>query len=119
MNDQTKTVQELKDTVSAFVSERDWNQFHSPKNVSMDIAIEAGELMEKFLWKDDAGSRQELVDNRQEIEDELADIMIAVLAFSNTCAIDIASVVEKKIVEICKKYPVEKAKGRTEKYTKL
>jgi|SRR5579862_3452945 len=119
MNDTKTTIQELKDKVAHFVQERDWQQFHSPKNLSMAISVETAELMEKFLWLDGPGSHQEVADNRQEIEDELADIVIALLAFSNACSINIAPAVEKKIEEIIKKYPVEKAKGRHVKYTKL
>jgi NTP pyrophosphatase (non-canonical NTP hydrolase) len=117
--DSVKTVQELKDQVAAFVRERDWEQFHTPVNLATAISIEAAELMEKFLWKDAQEVEQELVDNRQEIEDELADVLIAALSFSNACSIDVSAAVEKKVKEICNKYPVEKAKGRNKKYTKL
>ncbi len=119
MNDQTTTIQQLKDLWAKFVQERDWQQFHSPKNVSMDIAIEAAELMEKFLWIDVADSHQEVEKNRQEIEDELADVIAAALCFANACNIDIARAVERKMAENRKKYPIEKAKGKYTKYSAL
>jgi NTP pyrophosphatase (non-canonical NTP hydrolase) len=81
--------------------------------------VEAAELMEKFLWVDNEGSHQEVAKNRQEIEDELADVIIAALAFSNACSINVAAAIEKKMAEIQAKYPVEKSKGKHTKYTKL
>lgn len=119
MNTDKKTVQELKDKVAKFVREREWEQFHSPENLSVAISIEAAELMEKFLWMDSKESREALAKNRQEIEDELADVIIAALAFANACSINVSSAVDKKITEICKKYPIEKSKGTNVKYTKL
>ncbi|HEV2601191.1 MAG TPA: nucleotide pyrophosphohydrolase [Candidatus Babeliales bacterium] len=119
MEDTKVTVQVLKDAIKKVVDDRDWNRFHSPRNLSMAISVEASELMEKFLWLDDEQAREELQNNRQEIEDELADVVIAALSFCNNANINLASAVIKKIEEISKKYPVEKAKGRFVKYTKL
>ncbi len=119
MSDTITTLQQLKDKVAAFVREREWEQFHSPKNLSMAIAIEAGELMEKFLWIEGDKVYKELDSNRTEIEEEFADIIIALLAFCNACNIDVSKAFEHKLALICEKYPVEKAKGRYLKYTKL
>ncbi|HZW60680.1 MAG TPA: nucleotide pyrophosphohydrolase [Candidatus Babeliales bacterium] len=119
MSDTTKTIAQLKAQVAAFVKERDWDQFHSPKNLSMNISIEAAELMEKFLWVDSKASFDALEDNRQEIEDELADVFLAILCFCNAANIDLAQAFEKKFVATAEKYPVGKAKGRSTKYTKL
>jgi len=117
MQDNTTTLAKLREIAKQFVTERDWNQYHSPKNLSMDISIEAGELMEKFLWLDTQESVDELNKNRQEIEDELADVFFALLCFSNAANIDISAAFAKKIQEIAAKYPVDKVKGRKEKYT--
>lgn len=119
MNDNQTKVSELKALAAHFVAERDWLQFHSPKNLSMNIACEASELMEKFLWVNSEQSGKELLDNRQEIENELADLLFGVLCFANVANIDLAGAFEHKLQEIAKKYPIDKAKGRREKYTKL
>ena len=119
MNDASTKIQELKDQMAAFVRERDWNQFHSPKNISMKLAIEAAELMEKFVWLDTQQSHDEIVHNRQEIEDELADVFILVLTFCNVTGIDVSNAMRNKLVQMNDKYPVEKAKGKATKYTKL
>lgn len=119
MSDTTKTIQQLKDIAAQFVKERDWNQFHNPKNLSMDISVEAAELMEKFLWMTTQESVEEIAKNRQEIADELADVFFGILCFANATGIDLAAAFEHKIAEVAKKYPVDKAKGRREKYTKL
>jgi dCTP diphosphatase len=119
MQDTTVTLQNLKDKVAQFVAERDWGQFHSPKNLSMDIAVEAAELMEKFLWVESADSLKEVDANRQEIEDELADILMGIICFSNVANIDIAKAFEHKLAKTASKYPVDKARGKATKYTKL
>ena len=113
MNDSNTTITELKKIVEDFVNERDWSQFHNPKSLSMALAIEAGELMDIFKWN----STQECEDmmseknTRQDATDELADIMIYALAFSNRNNINISSAIEKKMIKNRKKYPTEKFKG--------
>ena len=119
MQDSTTTLAELKEQVAEFVTEREWNQFHSPKNLSMDIAVEAAELMEKFLWIESAASHQEVDANRQEIEDELADILMGILCFANAANIDIAKALEHKLALTAAKYPVEKSKGKANKYNSI
>ena len=113
MNDSNTTIKELKKIVEDFVSERDWSQFHNPKNLSMALAIEAGELMDIFKWNttqecEDMISEKNI---RQDATDELADIMIYALAFSNRNNINISSAIEKKMIKNRKKYPTEKFKG--------
>ncbi len=119
--DATTTLADLKHRVLAFARERDWEQFHSPKNLSMALAAEAGELMEHFLWTEHAASRgraQEPV-RRSEIEDEIADVVIYALEFANIAGIDLAAAIQAKLAANAKKYPVEKARGRSDKYTEL
>ena len=119
-NDPKTTIKQLKDEVEEFVTERDWQQFHLAKNLSMAIAVEAAELMEKFLWVDAKESNELMkTPERSEIEDELADVIITCLCFSNRLDIDITDVVRRKLEATKKKYPVEKAKGKAVKYTKL
>jgi dCTP diphosphatase len=114
-------LQELKDAVKQFAVERDWEQFHTPKNLSMAIAAEAAELMEHFLWKEGQESLEVLDDplKNQQIAEELADILIFSLEFANITKLDVASIIRKKMEMNALKYPVEKAKGRADKYTEL
>ena len=121
LTDATTTFAELKSRVLAFARERDWEQFHAPKNLSMALAAEAGELMEHFLWSTSDASRTIASDpaKRQKIEEELADVVIYALEFANMTQIDVAAVIETKMAANAKKYPVEKARGRSEKYTEL
>ncbi|MDF9827956.1 dCTP diphosphatase [Ereboglobus sp. PH5-10] len=122
LNDDKTTVAELKARILAFVHEREWEQFHAPKNLSMALAAEAGELMEHFLWAE-AGASRDIAKNdparRKKIEEELADVIIYALEFANATGIDVASAIESKMEANGKKYPVEKARGRSEKYTEL
>ncbi len=119
--DSSTTVAEIKARVLAFARERDWEQFHAPKNLSMALAAEAGELMEHFLWATPEASRTIAGDavKRQKIEEELADVIIYALEFANMTGIDVAAVIEAKMAANAAKYPVEKARGRSDKYTEL
>lgn len=119
--DSATTLAEIKSRVLAFAAERDWEQFHSPKNLSMALAAEAGELMEHFLWATPEASRSISLDSakRAKIEEELADVVIYALEFANMTGIDVAAAIETKMAANAAKYPVEKAKGRSDKYTEL
>ena len=121
LTDATTTVGELKARALAFARERDWEQFHAPKNLSMALAAEAGELMEHFLWVDAAGAAAVAQDaaKRGKIAEELADVVIYALEFANMTGIDVAAAVEAKMRRNAEKYPVEKARGRAEKYDEL
>jgi NTP pyrophosphatase (non-canonical NTP hydrolase) len=121
LTDDFATLAELKKRVLAFARERDWEQFHAPKNLSMALAAEAGELMEHFLWATPEASRGVASDpaKRKKIEEELADVVIYALEFANMTGIDVAAAIEAKMSANAKKYPVEKARGRADKYTEL
>src|SRR3954471_3533049 len=121
LTDATTTVSTLKTRVLAFARERDWEQFHSPKNLSMALAAEAGELMEHFLWATPEQSQAIARDpvKRSKIADELADVVIYALEFANATGLDVSASIHAKMAANAKKYPVEKAKGRAEKYTEL
>lgn len=120
-NDTSTSLQQLKEEIKAFAVERDWEQFHTPKNLSMAIAAEAAELMEHFLWKEGVESVDVLQDplKHQQIAEELADILIFSLEFANIAQMDVASIIREKMKANAVKYPVEKAKGRADKYTEL
>ncbi len=117
MGDEATTLADLKEAVQAFVRERDWERFHSPKNLSMALAAEAGELMEHFLWDDDTESHRRAAG--EAVADELADIIIYAIEFANISGIDLATAIRSKMVKNAGKYPVEKARGNSRKYTEL
>jgi NTP pyrophosphatase (non-canonical NTP hydrolase) len=122
LTDAKTTVGEIKARVLAFARERDWEQFHAPKNLSMALAAEAGELMEHFLWDTPEASRTKVAGDaahREKIEEELADVIIYALEFANMTGIDVAAAIERKMAQSAAKYPVDKAKGRSAKYTEL
>jgi len=121
LTDSATTIAELKSRILAFVRERDWEQFHAPKNLSMALAAETGELMEHFLWATPEQSQAIVRDEtkRAKIAEELADVVIYALEFANVTGLDVAAAIEAKMAANAKKYPVEKARGRSEKYTEL
>jgi NTP pyrophosphatase (non-canonical NTP hydrolase) len=114
MSDTTTNLAALKEAMRQFVAERDWDQFHSPKNLSMGLAVEAAELMEHFLWIDNEASRQVKDDTAQrgEVADEMADVACYLLALSNTLGIDLSDAVRNKLAKNAIKYPAEKYRGR-------
>jgi NTP pyrophosphatase (non-canonical NTP hydrolase) len=114
MSDTTTTLAALKDAVRQFAADRAWEPFHSPKNLSMGLAVEAAELMEHFLWIDTEASRQVVHDPVQlgQVADEVADVACYLLNLSNTLGIDLSEAIRAKIVKNALKYPVEKCRGR-------
>lgn len=121
LTDSATTISDLKQRVLAFVQARDWEQFHTPKNLSMALAAESGELMEHFLWATGEQSRAIVNDpvKRPRIADELADVVIYAIEFANMTGLDLAAAIEAKMAANAQKYPVEKARGRSDKYTEL
>ena len=117
MSDKQVTLHDLKQQMATFVRERDWQQFHSPKNLSMSIAIEAAELMEHFQWLTVEQSRELQREALQEIGEELADIVLYSLSMANFLQIDLAETVAAKMVKNERKYPKEKVRGKAHKYT--
>jgi len=112
--DDRTTVRELKRLVARFVRQRDWEQFHTPKNLSMGMAVEAAELMELFQWHDAEGSAALMTRARarRAAAEELADVLIYGLAFANRAGIDVAGAIRKKLSRNRRKYPVRKFRGR-------
>ncbi len=113
-NDNKTTVQELKTIVENFIRDREWQQFHSPKNLAMAIAVEAAELMDIFKWQTSDATSEGLEDAeiRVQTEDELADILVYALAFANRYKIDISSAMRRKMLKNEQKYPSEEFRGR-------
>jgi NTP pyrophosphatase (non-canonical NTP hydrolase) len=109
--DQATNLQELKKMVVEFRDERDWRKYDTPKNLAISISIEAAELLEHFQWKTDA-EVDEMSRNpqkRQEVSDELADVMIYCLGFADMLKIDVAEALKKKLQKTSEKYPALKS----------
>jgi dCTP diphosphatase len=114
MADSSTTIADLRNVVRRFVDERDWRQFHSPKNLSMSLAIEAAELMEHFQWIEAAESRR-VGDNPAklaEVRDEMADVLCYLLAIANELNIDLSDAMREKMVKNAVKYPAELSRGK-------
>lgn len=113
------TLEDLQKKIIAFRDARDWKQFHNAKDSAISLSLEAAEVLEHFQWKNEAEIAEYLKTNKEEIGDELADVLWWVLLMSHDLGIDILEASEKKIEKTALKYPVEKAKGRHTKYTEL
>lgn len=114
MHDTHTTVAELIKLVEDFVAERHWEPFHDPKNLSMAMAIETGELMEHFQWlrSDELGAVEQDPQRMAQIREELADITAYVLSFASTMRIDLSSALEQKMQKNALKYPANEFRGR-------
>ncbi len=111
------SLQELRSRIDAFVKERDWEQFHTPKNLAMAMIVEAAEVVEHFQW-DSAQESATLTEQRKtEIGHELADTLVYLLRIADVCGIDLIAAANAKIALNAQKYPVEKARGSNAKYT--
>lgn len=113
----TDSLNELKQKLQQFVDERDWAQFHSPKNLSMAMIVEAAELVEHFQWNTEAESYQLSPEKREQVGHELADTFVYLLRIAQVLEIDLIEVANAKIALNAKKYPVDKARGSNAKYT--
>jgi NTP pyrophosphatase (non-canonical NTP hydrolase) len=114
MNDAQTTVAELRELVRAFVAERQWEPFHTPKNLAMSAAIEAAELMEHFQWLTPEASLAVAADagKREAVGEELADVVCYLLALANVLGLDVADCVARKMVRNAAKYPADEFRGR-------
>lgn len=119
--DRKTTINELKEKIKKFCEDRDWNQFHGGKNLATALIIEAAELLEHFRWKSEKEANKlfENVKQKEEIEDEIADIFYFLLRLAQRYDIDLSEVLERKLKKNVKRYPVEKARGTNKKYTEL
>lgn len=110
---------ELLEKILEFRNDRDWKQFHDPKNLAGAISIESAELLEIFQWIKNEDSQKYGLENIEKVKKEVADVMIYLMYFCNDLGIDIDKAVEEKMIENDKKYPKEKSKGNAKKYTEL
>jgi len=111
------SIEQLNERLLRFARERDWEQFHSPKNLTMALAGEVGELLEHFQWLTEEQSKQLPEDKRREVAFEMADIFIYLLRLCEPLEVDLLSVVEEKIRLNAEKYPADKVRGSSRKYT--
>lgn len=109
----------LTEAVVKFRDERDWKQFHNPKECAISLSLEAAEVLEHFQWKSKEEVEQYVVSHKEEIAEELADVLYWVLLMSHDLKIDVSDVFMKKLVKNGEKYPVDKSKGKNAKYTEL
>jgi NTP pyrophosphatase (non-canonical NTP hydrolase) len=109
----------LRDELREFADARDWNQFHSPKNLAMALAAESGELLEIFQWLTEEQSRALDAKAQARATEEIADILLYLVRLGDQLGIDPVAAARNKLVENDRKYPVEKARGKATKYTEL
>jgi len=107
----------LRVRISKFADERDWNQFHSPKNLSMALIVEAAELVENFQWMKQKESFALSKDKLEAVEEELADILVYLVRMADQLDIDLVSAAKKKIKSNEAKYPADMVRGSSKKYT--
>lgn len=114
MADHQTTVGALRSAVHQFVADRDWYQYHSPKNLAMSIAIEAAEIMEHFQWltTEEAVTRMGNAEQRAQVADELADVLIYCLSFANSSGIDLSQAIMHKLARNQTRFPIEHVRGR-------
>jgi dCTP diphosphatase len=110
-------IEALQQRLQTFADERDWEQFHSPKNLSMALVVEAAELVECFQWLTEEESKQLDSEMLAAVTDEVADIQIYLLRLTSKLNISLVDAVERKITKNAEKYPVDKVKGSAKKYT--
>ena len=107
----------LRDKLRAFAEERDWDQFHSPKNLSMALMVEAAELLEHFQWLTEAQSAELPPDNKQAVSEELADILLYLVRLSDKLGVDLREAALHKLEKNAVKYPAEQVRGSAKKYS--
>ena len=115
MNELTR----LAETLEQFAVKRDWNQFHSPKNLSMALSVEVAELVEEFQWLTEEQSAHLTPEKLARVKDEIGDILNYLIRLSSKLGIDVISAANEKILKNEAKYPVEKATGNAKKYTEF
>jgi dCTP diphosphatase len=110
---------QLRDALRTFASERDWDQYHSPKNLASALAVEAGELLEQFQWLKEEESYSLTEKQEAAVREELADVLLYLIRLADKLGIDLVESALGKLETNAKKYPVEKAHGTNRKYTDL
>jgi dCTP diphosphatase len=112
-------LEQLRNALRAFTTARDWDQFHSPKNLAMALSVEAAELLEVFQWVTESDSRNLDPAAKSAASEEIADVLLYLILLSDELGIDPVAAAERKMVANAQKYPVEKARGTSKKYNDL
>jgi NTP pyrophosphatase (non-canonical NTP hydrolase) len=110
---------ELRDALRQFANEREWGRFHSPKNLAIAISVESAELLEHFQWLSEADCADIQVEMKAKIGDELADVLLYVVQLADKVDIDLTKAARDKLQKNAVKYPVDKSRGNSKKYTEL
>ena len=106
----------LRDALRTFAAERDWDQFHSPRNLAAALAVEAAELLEPFQWLTDEQSRELSADARLAVEQEMADVLLYLVRLADKLGVDLEQAAHAKIALNAGKYPIDRARGSSRKY---
>jgi len=112
-------MEKLRDEMREFARLRDWDQFHSPKNLAMALSVEAAELLEHFQWLTEEQSRRLDTKTQAAVATEIADVLLYLVRLGDQLGIDPVAAAQRKLVENARKYPVEKSRGNRKKYTEL
>ena len=115
----SRSLKEVLALIREFRDERDWLRFHDPKSLAASISIEAGELLELFQWMSGPEASRYAAENRERVAEEMADVAIYLLELGEIAGIDLLAAIETKLAKNALKYPVDKAKGVSTKYTNL
>jgi dCTP diphosphatase len=113
------SLHDLSQQLNRFARNRDWQQFHSPKNLAAALIVEAGELLEHFQWMTEEQSRSLLPEKKAAVAEELADVLLYLVQLANALGIDPVAAAQAKLQANELKYPVDKARGNSKKYTEL
>jgi dCTP diphosphatase len=119
MKKRPATLNELRDALRRFAAARDWEQFHTPKNLAMALTVEAAELLEQFQWLTPAQSARLDGKRKRAVADEIADVLLYLTRLADVLDIDALAAARRKIRLNARKYPVRQAKGNARKYTEL
>ncbi|MCQ9208031.1 MAG: nucleotide pyrophosphohydrolase [Omnitrophica bacterium] len=112
-------IRQITEKIRKFRDERDWMQFHDPKNMAVSIILEASELLEHFQWKTTEEVEKYARKNHDEIKDEIADIALYLFELADNLGVNLLEAMEQKLSKNASKYPAEKARGKHTKYNKL
>ena len=107
----------LRDTLRKFVAERDWDRFHSPKNLAMALSVEASELLEHFQWLTEAESHRLPAEKLGQVRDEIADVLVYLVRLADKLEVDLLDAAARKIEKNALKYPAARVRGSMKKYT--
>jgi len=107
----------LRDMLRKFVAERDWDKFHSPKNLAMALSVEASELLEHFQWLTEEQSRRLAPEKLDQVRDEMADVLVYLVRLADKLDVDLLDAAQRKIEKNALKYPADKVRGSMKKYS--